>query len=294
MYLDGAIYHNNPIVVADREQKLLWGHQRHEWPDIVLSIGTSRCQHSHRIASERAAAVRYGVVAHGRALLKIAKDHVAAGLDCDNIWSNFTNVLPGYTVCSRFVRLNPDLNEEPPALDEVDRMKPLQNTVRTQLATDGRIRRIASQLIATLFYFEPAGPLVEKNGTYLVSGTICNSSFVQRHGLTTVGLIHCRLAQNSREISELGYVLRDKANSPFFIVQEEASRPKTVQTIMIMPHVIEHMIRRHQFHMGKIEITLINKLAATEMFLYLTKDEGHPVSGFPRLLLREDDSHAST
>lgn len=39
-FLDGALYHNNPIHVANTERKLLWPDVRDSHPDILLSIGT--------------------------------------------------------------------------------------------------------------------------------------------------------------------------------------------------------------------------------------------------------------
>ena len=39
-YLDGAIYYNNPVKVADNERKFLWPDVADSSPDIILSIGT--------------------------------------------------------------------------------------------------------------------------------------------------------------------------------------------------------------------------------------------------------------
>jgi patatin-like phospholipase/acyl hydrolase len=41
-YLDGAIYHNNPVRLAQRESKLLWPDVANRDPDIFLSIGTGQ------------------------------------------------------------------------------------------------------------------------------------------------------------------------------------------------------------------------------------------------------------
>jgi hypothetical protein len=41
-YLDGAIYHNNPVRLLHRERKLLWPDVANQDPDIFLSIGTSQ------------------------------------------------------------------------------------------------------------------------------------------------------------------------------------------------------------------------------------------------------------
>ena len=41
-YLDGAINHNNPVIVAKRERRLLWPDVESRHPDIFLSLGTGR------------------------------------------------------------------------------------------------------------------------------------------------------------------------------------------------------------------------------------------------------------
>lgn len=41
-YLDGAIYHNNPVDVANDERKLIWPEEAGHHPDLMLSIGTGR------------------------------------------------------------------------------------------------------------------------------------------------------------------------------------------------------------------------------------------------------------
>ena len=39
-YLDGALYYNNPIKVANNERKLIWPDVADAHPDIILSVGT--------------------------------------------------------------------------------------------------------------------------------------------------------------------------------------------------------------------------------------------------------------
>lgn len=41
-FLDGAIYHNNPVWIVHRERKLLWPDVADKPPDIFLSIGTGQ------------------------------------------------------------------------------------------------------------------------------------------------------------------------------------------------------------------------------------------------------------
>jgi len=41
-YLDGALYHNNPVWLMNNESKLLWPDVADQDPDLFLSIGTSQ------------------------------------------------------------------------------------------------------------------------------------------------------------------------------------------------------------------------------------------------------------
>lgn len=41
-YIDGALYHNNPVQVANRERKLLWPDVANKHPDLLLSVGTGQ------------------------------------------------------------------------------------------------------------------------------------------------------------------------------------------------------------------------------------------------------------
>jgi len=47
IYLDGALYHNNPVRVAWRERKLLWPDVQLKHPDVFVSLGTG--QHRQEI-----------------------------------------------------------------------------------------------------------------------------------------------------------------------------------------------------------------------------------------------------
>lgn len=41
-FLDGALYNNNPVNVAQRERKLLWPDVNDQHPDVLLSVGTGQ------------------------------------------------------------------------------------------------------------------------------------------------------------------------------------------------------------------------------------------------------------
>lgn len=159
VYADGGIYHNNPIQIADQEWKLLWPHLANVPPDIVLSIGTSfNPDATRRTSMQRTSTLKLGALNHAKNLLKIAMDHIASSLDSEKTWENYLEILnPASPHRCRYVRLNPRLTEDPPPLDDVDRMLDIQGTVRASMLNDDRVRQVAMQLIATSFYFEKTG-----------------------------------------------------------------------------------------------------------------------------------------
>jgi hypothetical protein len=160
VYTDGAIYHNNPIAIADQERKLIWPQLANDPPDIILSIGTSFNSSSIPRKAKQSPVSRRGVINHAKQLVKIAMDHIASTLDSERVWDEYIEVLnPSSRDEHRYVRLNPDLPEDPPALDQVHKMKTLQEAVRRQMREDKRIGDVALQLISTSFYFEKSGQI---------------------------------------------------------------------------------------------------------------------------------------
>ena len=178
VYADGAIYHNNPIQIADQERKLLWPHLADDQPDIILSIGTSYNPDSvRRINMQRTSTLRLGVLNQAKNLLKLAMDTISSTLDSQKTWETYMEVLnPPNHHRHRYVRLNPKLTEDPPPLDQVDQMIRLQGIVRQQTMNDERIKELAIQLIATSFYFEKIGQMQEASGGgYEIKGRSPNS-----------------------------------------------------------------------------------------------------------------------
>lgn len=41
-YMDGGLYYNNPVKIANHERRLLWSDVAERHPDIMLSIGTGQ------------------------------------------------------------------------------------------------------------------------------------------------------------------------------------------------------------------------------------------------------------
>lgn len=172
VYVDGAVYFNNPIQLADQERKLIWPNSCSEYPDIVLSIGTSYNPHSRQPVVEKPATPTLGVVSHGKSLLKIAIDHIASTRDSERVFRNYMSILPSTgDNRSRYVRLNPKLLEDPPDLDEFDRLSYIQTVVRGQMAESPEIKKVARQLVATSFFFEKSeAAKIQLDGSVLSYG----------------------------------------------------------------------------------------------------------------------------
>ncbi|KAL9047302.1 MAG: hypothetical protein Q9214_000088 [Letrouitia sp. 1 TL-2023] len=283
VYIDGGIYHNNPIQIADNERKLIWPSIRNDHPDIVLSIGTAynpSTQNFREKESSPRSPLR-GIFSHGKSLYKLAVDHISSTLDSEKTWEDYMRVLqPPSTYRPRFIRLNPKLTEDLPELDDVDRMREIQEVVRDMMGVDSKIETLAAQLVATTFYFEKS-KIIE----------------LEPNGVECKGNILCRLPPDSMEIGELGRFMKDKVHIhrghiPYFTIQEE-HRGEQATRVFITPDIIDRMIQNHQFSMGRIDIKLSSKLATTEIFMCLSEGEYFPISRFPRSLCLDEDSGES-
>lgn len=154
IYVDGALYHNNPIRVADTEWKLIWTGGPTTHPDIMLSLGTGLAPEQDE-KSLKSPISKLGLIRNGKMLLKIARDHIEDALNCEKTWLEYTRPLLVNESSSRFIRYNVDLAGELPSLDDVKSLQPLQDEVQGKISEDAsRITHLAFQLVATCFYFE--------------------------------------------------------------------------------------------------------------------------------------------
>ena len=179
-YIDGAVFHNNPIQIADAERKALWPDVT--YPDVMLSIGTalSSVDDPVLLAKEtRLRKARKRFVSHLQHLLSILKMNMDAALDCDKAFDEYSaNITSGMesvekdTCLSRLFCINPRIATRLPALDEYDKMDDLWDKVRASLKNDPAIPKVARQLIASSFYFHLLGPIKDGlGGKHQVKGT---------------------------------------------------------------------------------------------------------------------------
>ena len=76
------------------------------------------------------------------------------------MWHSYISVLqPPQNQRFRYVRLNPQLSDDPPRLDEIHRMGYIQEVAREILHSEDKIKKVAAHLIASTFYFELSNPM---------------------------------------------------------------------------------------------------------------------------------------
>ena len=200
-YLDGALFHNNPVRVAYQESKRIWPDVAHCHPDILLSIGTS-----HHLSDGGGSAEpnlrqprSFSLLgntkeAHPDAaqwkgfggfwknsplkFLQVLVNRVDNILSAQQIWQNFrAEVLDqGRDSDSRrYERINPNLGSRPPRFDDKAQIGVLQAKIRNIIRdVNGPYRkkllRIVHRLVASTFYFEKMRQPTKQNGSYVCPG----------------------------------------------------------------------------------------------------------------------------
>ena len=177
-YVDGALYHNNPVRVANSERKLLWPDVDNLPPDILLSLGTGhnrealekermirdRKRESYPISpleypNDQSIGNRFADLFITPSLLKILVNRMDNILDTTLAWDRFYEDVKGSGAAHRYIRFNPGLRFPPPKLDDKKSLKQLEDEVNYSLthpSAKESLRRIAHRLIASCFYFEKA------------------------------------------------------------------------------------------------------------------------------------------
>ncbi|KAH8667562.1 hypothetical protein BGZ60DRAFT_564753 [Tricladium varicosporioides] len=307
-YIDGALYHNNPVGVAHHERMLIWKDVGMKQPDIFLSIGTGYNGHPEQDTPVSTSFFGKFNTTHKKELPP--RPNVPLGnlrtfstftgqlwstvssrfdsiLNCTKIWNDFRLDALGGPYASdqrRYIRLNPDLGFKVPKLDAVDNLRDIQQAAHEHLQSgfaNARTKEVAHRLIASTFFFEKTDASArEQEGKYECDGFIC-----------------CRFHTGTEEMKALGrYILDCMKGSfePYFIIQEDR-KYENVQKVLISEDVLKDMHIRGRFLIGPIHITLSKQLSTTAIYLCLqealypySRDSNVPISGFPRTLMTED------
>ena len=171
-YVDGAVFHNNPVFIADRERRFIWRATANTYPDILLSLGTGQnedtAEQFHlQLRSQAVAATRIAPQIkskspkgriRGKKTLELLLDRAKDITDTERIWRDFVSnsTYPSRDLKDRFFRINPDIGIKPPDLDDVDSVGELQERVRKVLQTDVSMKlivaKVARHLVASSFF----------------------------------------------------------------------------------------------------------------------------------------------
>ncbi|KAI4717347.1 FabD/lysophospholipase-like protein [Aureobasidium sp. EXF-10727] len=216
-YIDGGLYHNNPVYVANREQKLLWPELASKHPDILLSIGTGKSLSESqrgvsrgRSSSPKADATvhKSGGIFQTLAALYQRFDNI---LDAEYAWIDFNADINDRNddFPSPYIRFNLDLKSKPPPFDAKDKYHEFRADVRRRLRDPDVMemtRNVACSLVASSFYFNLVETVPQCGGSFKCTGYIC-----------------CKFEQDSSTIKALGNFLSKQCTSTFrpeFIIQD--------------------------------------------------------------------------
>lgn len=264
-FLDGGVYHNNPIEIALAEQNLIWPQNRSRLPDVLLSLGTgySGKKKTPKMPAVPATKNAFGIVSYYKQLLKIAVDHVKSSQRSEEeyrrVRQHYGHSQQANMCFKRFNFCFPEIfgSLKP---DRVEYMEYLEVFAETELCErQDEVRYIANRLIATTFLFD-----VEPSSLQRGNG---GSISLQGH-------IRCRFEQNSRELMYFGELLksriREAENSPgrrhgpCFVI-EDRSRPQDAVQVPIKDIVLDSMEQHGIFSLDKIRVAATNTVS-----LYVT------------------------
>ncbi|TGJ68442.1 hypothetical protein EYR41_007494 [Orbilia oligospora] len=299
VYLDGGIYHNNPIFIADSERKLIWPEVNHLPPDIVLSLGSGYSPNSAKPRKEKKFRSRSVVARATEKLHWTATDHIESGLVSEETWNTwlksngfYVNPAAGPTSIqrtgNRYVRWNAkfDKSDDPPHLDDLDSLQRIEYETRKQVQSlNSPIKVLADHLICSTFYFE----LHDAKEHY--------GRFENPDGILVKGSIMCRWGPHNADICKLGKLLQslnstrglDPSWQPSFTIRETSKSPGNLSAdpIYLSQSTIQQMIDKEtcKFELPEIEFIVSNWDASVEISLCLDNSSEFPISGFPCQML---------
>ncbi|KAI0974552.1 hypothetical protein F4678DRAFT_458515 [Xylaria arbuscula] len=285
VYLDGGIYHNNPIRIADAELKQMWPQREHRHPDLLLSIGTGYHKNEIGDVSTPTTTVSSGPIAFAKMMAQLTMDIIKTGLACERAWKDWIETkLPPTEHANRYRRLNVPLDFEPhmDRVDELDKYAELASKHMEQ--QQEQINSIAGQLVASCFYYQfDKNDLREKE---------------RENGWKCSGRIECRLPPGdniSKNFGELLWKLCQdikKEGAPglcFCVTETHVADFEDKDMHEIQEGVIDEMRKYGKFEMPPLEISISSAIAETEILMVLHMRKGGliPIGGFPRSLLKD-------
>lgn len=234
-YLDGALYHNCPVLVAHHERRTIWPDIADALPDVLLSIGTgiNRAKDEYQSDLHSRETTRGGRHVVGRwerflpvQMARITADRFDQILSCEATWSEFkarnlpqmphqpseyqsseheTRDYRARESHRRHIRINPELQSAVPRLDAVDELVNLEVQTRQFLETPAqrmKIKEVANRLVASCFYFEQDARSVRSDeGGFECTGEYNHVPPPQRHGasISSIAGLCCQMFLRTRQ-----------------------------------------------------------------------------------------------
>ncbi|KAG9735391.1 FabD/lysophospholipase-like protein, partial [Aureobasidium melanogenum] len=290
-YIDGGLYHNNPVYVANRERKLLWPAIADKHPDVLLSIGTGKNPSApQREALERrssstkddntpnAPTNKSGGIRRTLNALYQRFDNI---LDAEHTWTEFeadiNNRNDGFP--SPYLRLNFDLKSKPPPFDAKDKFKEFRADVKRRLMDPDVmevVKDVACSLVASSFNFKLVKTAPLRGGSFMCTGYIC-----------------CKFEEGSSNLKALGEFLSRQCTSNFmpeFVIQDTSrcTDGRGVK-VKLTEKVISRLTIYGMLRISHIDFEVPNAMASTTIALVLRGGcqdgtQRYLLSGFPRTL----------
>ncbi|KAI0965763.1 hypothetical protein F4678DRAFT_467205 [Xylaria arbuscula] len=291
--MDGAILHNNPIVLAIEEARRLSHLQgQRQIPDLVLSVGTGLPKYRPtqedlaKSTGEKDVSVRRGKIRRKtpfiRTLFTMISYQIQLNLDSERRWVAWSEpFLRDPQWKERLYRLNPDLGEEPPAMDDVEKIKSLSNNVAGWIENHAEVQEevneIACSLVASSFYLELVGKPVK-----------AQDSSIQLHGF-----IRCRIPHEIQERRALGAFLASCHSPVALVIKSSADGPDGTdgpEDLQIEVPVVD-LRERGVYEDISVTFTIGSETTSTTISLDLCgicrNRRIFNISGFPRQLVQD-------
>lgn len=297
--------------MADLERRLIWPNTEFSPPDILLSIGTGcnsttlveaanytrdRFRQPDRLpmrSSLAEAETRHNMFEKFRKssqtgkVYKLLKHRFENILDTEWIWLDFMSdaARGDEDAKKRYRRINPNLGENPPKLDDVKMLPWLRqrmHKIMKHVDFQKQIGEVARELVAASFYVQLPTP---QDFKVSVLGMIF--PYYNKTELIREAEIHCKFPLASQEIRDLGDYLKNSTTGnfrPYFIIGEQSSNSEPIK-INITQLLIEKMMMNASFEVEPIRIPISSESAITTISLSIVDGEEIPISGLPRALL---------
>lgn len=302
--------------MADLERRLIWPDIEFSPPDILLSIGTS-CKSTTRQeaqnflhsrqrepdpmptrSSSAIESTQQNILKKIRKttqmskVFKILKNRVENILDTEMSWLKFMSdaARGDEDARTRYRRINPNLTEDPPKLDDIEKLPHLRrrmHQIMKHADFQKQVGEVARQLVASSFYVEvpyiPTGP--PQDFKTFVCGMIF--PFCNETKLILEAEIQCKFPSASQEIRHLGEYLKNFTTrnfEPYFIIGEKGSTSEPIKIIITQP-LIQRMMMNASFEVDPVHIPISSESAITTISLSIVDGEEISISGLPRALL---------